>query len=91
MRAARALAALKIQDAELSKLKEELVVVETGKNSGSSHREEQLEKRLNQAESKVTKLTAQLEANRRTSSKLTDEKLELQGWYQQFVRIHELF
>ena len=54
-------------------------MVETGKNSGTSHREERLEKRLNQAESKVTKLTAQLEANRRTSSKLTDEKLELQG------------
>ena len=79
MRAARALAALKIQDAELSKLKEELVVAETGKNTGASQREERLEKRLNQAESKITKLTAQLEANRRTSSKLTDEKLELQG------------
>ena len=66
-------------------------MVETGKNSGTSHREERLEKRLNQAESKVTKLTAQLEANRRTSSKLTDEKLELQGRVSRIIVIKVLF
>ena len=66
-------------------------MVETGKNSGTSHREERLEKRLNQAESKVTKLTAQLEANRRTSSKLTDEKLELQGRVSRIIVMNVLF
>jgi len=73
-RAARALAALKMQDEELSRLKEQLRVNDCS-NTGN---EQRLEKRLNHAEAKVTKLTAQLEANRRTSNKLTSEKLELQ-------------
>ena len=45
----------------------------------SSKGEKRLEKRLNHAEAKVTKLTTQLDANRRATNKLTNEKIELQS------------
>ena len=45
----------------------------------TTDRESRLEKKISQSGAKVAKLEAQLDANRRTNQKLTDEKLEFQA------------
>lgn len=59
--------------------KRQIDVVENSAVQVASDREQRLEKKLNHAEAKVAKLNAQLDANRRTNQKLTDEKLEYQA------------
>ena len=59
--------------------KRQIDVVENSAAQIASDREQRLEKKLNHAEAKVAKLNAQLDANRRTNQKLTDEKLEYQA------------
>jgi len=85
-RAARALEAFKLKDEEIETLQKQIAgfkrqidVVENSAVQVASDREQRLEKKLNHAEAKVAKLNAQLDANRRTNQKLTDEKLEYQA------------
>ena len=74
VRAARALAALKLKDSEIKRLREENDSLRERIFDTSASRDNRLERRLSDAREQIAQLQSQLDASRRAKENAVDEK-----------------